>query len=61
MSIWQGLYIYGGQLWAAWKGEVGDDQIFCSQFEALIGVPRQLSQAIPAWDLLFRDPELERQ
>ena len=33
MSILQGLCSYGGKLYAAWKGEVGDDRLFYSSFD----------------------------
>ena len=33
MSILQGLCSYGGRLYAAWKGEVGDDRLFYSSFD----------------------------
>ncbi|MGD0237764.1 MAG: hypothetical protein ABSC55_24945 [Syntrophorhabdales bacterium] len=32
MGIHQGLCSYKGQLYGAWKGEVGDDRLFYSQF-----------------------------
>jgi hypothetical protein len=33
MAILQGLCSYGGRLYAAWKGEVGDDRLFYSSFD----------------------------
>ncbi len=33
MSILQGLCSYGGKLYAAWKGEAGDDRLFYSSFD----------------------------
>ena len=32
MSITQGLFAFGGKLYAAWKGEVGDDRLFYASF-----------------------------
>jgi hypothetical protein len=32
MSLYQGLCNYNGELYGAWKGEVGDDRLFSSQF-----------------------------
>jgi hypothetical protein len=32
MSIYEGLCSYNGQLYGAWKGEVGDDRLFYSHF-----------------------------
>jgi hypothetical protein len=32
MSITQGLYQFNGNLYAAWKGEVGDDRLFYASF-----------------------------
>ena len=39
MSILQGLCSYGGRLYATWKGETGDDRLFCSAFDGNTWVP----------------------
>jgi hypothetical protein len=33
MSMTQGLYAFGNNLYAAWKGEVGDDRLFYAAFD----------------------------
>jgi hypothetical protein len=42
MSILQGLCAYNGKLYAAWKGETGDDRIFCSCFNGVSWIPQPL-------------------
>jgi hypothetical protein len=57
MSILQGLCSYGGKLYVAWKGEVGDDRLFYSAFggrgwagPAAIGGNSSVGPAIAALD-----------
>jgi hypothetical protein len=40
MGICQGLCSYNGHLFAAWKGEVGDDRLFYSQFDGSVWSPQ---------------------
>jgi hypothetical protein len=40
MGIQQGLCGYGAGVFAAWKGEVGDDRLFYSQFNGTKWTPQ---------------------
>jgi hypothetical protein len=42
MSVLQGLCAYNGKLYAAWKGEAGDDRIFCAYFDGVSWIPQPL-------------------